>query len=266
MQFAAAADQAIVTGTKERGPLQQDWQFSLGTFLLTTDTTVRVNRDTLEGSEIDWENEFDLQDKNPFRLDASWRFAERHKLRAMWFQNNRSSSSTTTREIDFDGTVYPVNTTVDAGFDVTVIELAYEYAFYKADKLELAGSFGIHTLKFDLSLSGTITTPGGGGSVQASSDSSFTGPLPVLGFHALWDMGHDFYLDGGVQFFYVDFDQLTGVLADLKLSALWMPWRNVGFGLGYNGFYTRLTATKNDYDGRVKFGYGGAMAFVTVSF
>ena len=41
VQFAAAADQAIVTGTKERGPLEQDWQFSLGSSSRHQDTTVR---------------------------------------------------------------------------------------------------------------------------------------------------------------------------------------------------------------------------------
>ena len=54
----------------------------------------------------------------------------------MWFENNRNGSRTLTREVDFQGEIFPVTTTVSASLDEQIIELAYEYAFYKTDKLE----------------------------------------------------------------------------------------------------------------------------------
>ena len=45
-----------------------------------------------------------------------------------------------------------------------------------------------------------------------------------------------------------------------------MPWRNFGIGLGYNNFATRVDVSKNDFDGRIKFTYGGPMLFVTAAF
>ena len=135
----------------------------------------------------------------------------------------------------------------------------------QSDKLELSGSGGVHTLKFDASLSGNVTTPGGGTETRAAS-SSVTGPLPVIGFRLLWDMGHNFYLDGLAQFFYISFDNFDGSISDVKLTATWMPWRNFGVGLGYNNFRTRVDVGKNDFDGRLVFNYRGAMAFVTFAF
>src|SRR5262245_8684336 len=261
----AQAQQAQVEGQRGRGPLEQDWQFSLGSFFLTNDTKVTVNGEQLEGNEVNWENEFDLGDKDQVRIDAFWRFAERHKLRVMYFQNNRSNTRTTDREITFQGDVYPVNSVVTASLDEKIFELAYEYAFYRTEKLELSGSFGIHTLKFEPKLSATLTSTGGSQTFQ-TSDASVTGPLPVLGFHALWDIGHNFYFDGLLQFFYISFDNFDGAITDAKLAVTWMPWQNVGFGLGYNAFHTRVDVSKNDFDGKLKFGYGGAMAFVTVAF
>ena len=84
---SAQAQQMQAEGTTARGPIDQDWQFSLGTFLVTSDTKLKVNGDTIEGTDVNWENTFGLKDKDQFRLDAFWRFAERHKLRAMWFEN-----------------------------------------------------------------------------------------------------------------------------------------------------------------------------------
>ena len=253
-------------GTSARGPIDQDWQFSLGTFLLTSDTKLKLNGDTLEGTDVNWEDQFDLGDKDQFRLDAFWRFAERHKIRVMWFENNRNGSRTTTRDINFGDTTFPATTNVSASFDEQILELAYEYAFYKTEKLELSGSFGIHNLKFDAGLNGSVTTPGGGGTAELSESGSVNGPLPVIGFHALWDMGHNLYLDGLLQLFYISFDNFDGAISDAKLTVTWMPWRNFGIGLGYNGFRTRIDVSKNNYDGRVTFAYKGAMAFVTFAF
>ena len=262
----AQAQALQAEGTQARGPIDQDWQFSLGTFLVSSDTKVKLNGDTLEGTDLNWENEFDLGDQDQFRLDAFWRFAERHKIRLMYFQNNRTVSRTLTRDINFGDTTFPVTTTVRAGMDQRILELAYEYAFYKTEKLELSGSFGIHGVKFDASLSGDITTPGGGGSAEASEDGTVNGPLPVLGFHILWDMGHHLYLDGLAQLFYISFDNFDGAITDAKLTVTWMPWRNFGIGLGYNGFRTRVDVTKEGFDGRLTFRYNGAMAFVTFAF
>ena len=184
----------------------------------------------------------------------------------MWFENNRNASRTLTRDITFQGTTYPIGATVSAGLDERIAEVAYEYAFYKTENLELAGSAGIHGTKFGARLSGNISTPGGGGSAQVSEDATVNGPLPVLGFRLFWNMGGHFYVDGLAQFFYIQFDQFDGSIYDYKVAATWMPWRNVGIGLGYNRFVTRLDVTKNSLDGRLRFGYGGLMAFVNIGF
>jgi len=149
----------------DRGPIDQDFQLSLGEFFLGTDTTVRLDGQTQQtGTEVDWESEFDIGDKDSFRVDGFWRFAERHKMRFMYFENNRSESRTLSRDIVFGDTTYPVNTNVEVGIDMRLVELVYEYAFLRHDNLELSGSFGIHTLELSASLRGDISTPGGGGS------------------------------------------------------------------------------------------------------
>src|SRR5262245_25257493 len=183
----------------------------------------------------------------------------------MYFQNNRSNTRTTDREITFQGDVYPVNSVVTASLDEKILELAYEYAFYRTDKLELSGSFGIHTLKFEPKLSATLTSTGGSQTFQ-TSDASVTGPLPVLEFHPLWDIGYIFYFDVLLQLWYITVGNFDFAITDANLTFTWMLWQNVGFGLGYYAFHSRVDVSKNDFDGKLMFGYGGAMAFVPVAF
>lgn len=83
---------------------------------------------------------------------------------------------------------------------------------------------------------------------------------------ALWNMGANFYLDALAQFFYIQFDNYDGRLYDYKAGVTWFPARTFGVGLAYNSFVTRLDVEKNDFTGRLRMGYRGPMAYVTVGF
>src|SRR5262245_60844750 len=89
----------------DRGPLAQDFQMSLGWFFMNFDTDVRLDGQTTErGTDINWEDEFDFEDQDRFRIDGFWRFAEKHKLRFMYFENNRSNNKVLSRDIEFGDT------------------------------------------------------------------------------------------------------------------------------------------------------------------
>jgi len=251
----------------DRGPIDQDFQVSVGGFFMQSDTTLRLDGDTTgTGTDVDWESEFDLKDSDRFRVDAFWRFAARHKVRLMYFENNRSNTRTLTRDIDFGDTTFPVDLQVDARLETRIIELAYEYAFLQRDNMELAGSFGIHNIELESAMKGAIISPGGGGTAEVEEVGDATGPLPVIGLRYLWHIGGNFYFDGIAQFFYVEWDNNTGSIQDYKVGVTWIPWQNVGIGVGYNKFITRLDVSKDDFSGKMEVGYGGAMAFLTVGF
>jgi hypothetical protein len=251
----------------DRGPLDQDFQLSLGGFFVSTDTDMRLDgQASLTGTDIDWEHDLDLQDKDRFRADAFWRFADNHKVRFMYFENNRSSTKTLSRQVDYGDVSFPVNATVEAELNTQIIELAYEYAFLKRDTIELSGSIGIHNVNMSAALRGSITAGNSGASAQAKEEGSLKGPLPVLGLHVLWNMGGHFYLEGLTQYFQVQSGGIDGRLTDNKIGVTWFPAKQVGVGVGYNQFITTVDVDKNAFDGRLRMSYGGALAYLTVGF
>jgi len=254
----------------DRGPIDQDFQASLGAFFLSTGSEVRLDGETLgTGTKIDWENEFHVDDRDQFRVDAFWRFADKHKVRLMYFENNRSNSSVLSRDINFGDTTFPLDLEVDTFFDTRVVELAYEYAFLRRENLELSGSIGIHNIKVEAGIQGKLSTSGGEGTVDlvdAKEVAEADGPLPVLGLRILWDMGHNFYFDGLAQYFFASIDQYDGSVEDYKFGVTWFPVRNAGIGIAYNRFVTRLDVEKDSFDGRLKLQYDGPLAFITVGF
>jgi hypothetical protein len=251
----------------DRGPLAQDLEISLGGFFVSSDTQLRLDGQAgRAGTDIDWERDLDLEDKDRFRIDAFWRFAENHKVRFMYFENNRGSSKTLSRQVEFGEVTFPVNASVEAELKTQIIELAYEYAFLKRDTVELSGSIGIHDINLSAALSGSIAAGNNAVSAQAKEEGSLNGPLPVLGLRVLWNMGGHFYLDGMAQFFYVEYDNIDGRISDYKLGVTWYPIRHLGVGIGYNEFVTTINADKNAFDGRLRLSYGGALAYLTASF
>ena len=115
-------------------------------------------------------------------------------------------------------------------------ELAYEYAFLRGEHYELAGSVGIHELTFKLQL----TAVGQNVNQQLSGRADVNGPLPVIGLHYVWEFYPRWSLDAMFQFFALKFQQYDGNLQDYNATVFYMPWKNFGFGLGWNQFRTSV--------------------------
>lgn len=247
-------------------PIEQQFNLSLGVFLLDTDTTVRVDGEAARGTPVNLDNTFDFQSQDRFRADGYWRFAKRHKVRFMYFATRSESSRTIDQTIEFQGVEYPVDATVRGEFDSDIIELAYEYSFLRSHNFEVAATVGLHNLSIDTRLSAQAASSGGGGGVDQSSSAKGDGPLPVIGLRAIWALSDHFYFDAQAQFFAIKIDEYDGSLQDYKVSFVWQPLRNVGIGVGYNDFETRLDVDASEFNGRLELSYGGGLAFVTVAF
>ena len=266
---ASALALALTNPTAVRaGPVDDTFDLGLGAFLLNTKTTVRADGSSgpgapiQVGTPIDVERQLGIGNSASFRLDGYWRFLERHKLRVMYFDEGRSGSSTLTDEIVFRGQTYPIDTQVSARFDTLVAELAYEYAFLRGEHYELAASAGIHDLTFKLQL----TAVGTNTNVQESARANVNGPLPVIGLHYIWEFYPRWSLDAMLQFFALKYEQYDGNLQDYNATVYYMPWKNFGFGLGWNEFRTSLTIDNASYDGHLNWRYGGARLFFKASY
>ncbi len=244
-------------------PLDDRFSLSLGTFLLHTSTEIRVDGTTGRGTVIDTERDLGLKDSDRFRVDGYWRFAERHKLRVLYFDTKNSSGRTLERDIEVRDTVFPVNLTVESSFRTRVAELAYEYAFVRRDNYEIAGTVGIHDLRFALNITATQNNQQ---AAQLGRDADASGPLPVVGLRGVWRFHPNFYLDAQAQFFKISLDPYDGRLEDYSASVVWTPIKHLGIGAGYNKFITRLDVSADRFDGSLRWRYGGARIFIIGSF
>jgi hypothetical protein len=266
--LAASALLLAASTARADGPnlLDEGWDVSLGTFIVNQNTDVRLDGTTTGeiGTPIDWEKTFGDGDTTRFRLDGYWRFAERHKIRAMWFNASREGSKTIDTEIDWQGETFPVNTKIKGESKFNIVELAYEYAFMRRDNFELTGTAGIHYTDLSLSLSGNVND--GEITRNVKKEGSVGVPLPVFGGRALWRMGGDFWLDASAQWFALSIDEYDGSIWDAKLDVIWQPSKWVGVGLGYNHFKVDVDVNQDKFNGSLNWAYDGPRIFYTVHF
>jgi hypothetical protein len=266
---AVAEEPSVMMSATPGGPnlLEDTFNATLGTFILETNTSVRLDGPAGEvGTDFDWEENFGGSDGSRFRVDGSWRFADRHKIRGMWFNFSRNRSTVFDEEVDWGDVTFPVDVTVDGSIEFDIYELAYEYAFLKRETLELSGSFGLHMAKFTVGMSAEVDTGGGSGTAEIGDEGDLNAPLPVLGGRAIWRIHRDFWLDAMIQFFALEYENVDGRLIDTRIGVLWQPKNWGGIGIGYNRFDIDVDVSRSKYTGKLDWIYDGPQIFYSVSF
>lgn len=247
--------------------LSDPFIISLGTYLVNADTTLRIDGKAGDkGTSVDWDKTFGEGSLTRIRVDAQWRFAERHKLKVLWFNTERSKTRTFDREVEWGDETFPVNAKVKGDINYDIYELAYEYAFFRRDTYELSASIGAYYAGFDASLSATITDPDGTTQRNAKSDANVDLPLPVLGLRAQWALPYDLSLDLSGQWFSLSIDQYSGNLQDYRATLTWQPNKWLGLGLGFDWFQAHGDVDKGNFNGNLDWSFQGPMAYYSVSF
>ena len=241
------------------GLLDDTLSVSLGTFIIGTDTQVRLNGTGGQpGTDVDLGRDLGFKDTNRFRVDATWRFFKRHKLRVMYFSTDTHADKNITRDLTIGDTTYPASANLHSSNSTTIAEAAYEYSFWRGDNYEISGSAGVHTVKFKLTRQW-----------QAPSTARRGNSAPRLPRRphrcrssAYGDCGNS-SSDSGTSMgkrstLPARFITLTGHISDLRAGVTRTFGSHFGVGLGWNQFVTKVNITKDSFKGSLRWRYSGA--------
>jgi hypothetical protein len=251
--------------------LDDNFVINVGAFVFQTDTKAQLNGQSVSNPEVDFDKSFGKpKDANRVRADALWRITTTHHAPLMYFNYDKSRSSTLADPIRWGDYTFQAGANVRSDSKFSILELAYEYAFMRQPSYEVAATIGVHYTDISLRFSGAATIANSNGTINqvafASREASAPAPLPVIGLRGGWAVAPNWYVDAQGQYFQAKVGEVDGSISDLRVGATWMFSRHLGLGLGYNRFFTKVDVAKESFNGRLKFGYSGLQAYLTGSF
>jgi hypothetical protein len=260
--LATAMAQAALA--EETGPWEKA-SISLGGVVASMDASARVGTPG-SGIYFDVEDVLGLETStSAARLDALYRFGQsrRHRVQFSWFDLDRDATRTLEQEIELDGTVYPIGTTVQSKFDLAFYIVRYGYSFIHDDRVDFAGSIGVHVTGIDF----TVSAPSIG-----TTGEDITAPLPVVGVQFDVLLARNWYMRSSVEVLYLAFDGIKGGIVDSTLGVEYRPWRRFALGAGVNAIRVLLDGEEEtdvpsmDFSAKFDFRYTGLLLYGKLMF
>ncbi|MFN0242759.1 MAG: hypothetical protein ACKVWV_07680 [Planctomycetota bacterium] len=230
----------------------------VGAFAATSTTEARLDSPSGIGTTVDFEDVLGLESNDlvPQGI-ARWRFGERWRLELEHFRLDRSNTTQISGEIVWGDETFPVNSTLDTEFNVSVTRLSCGYSFYKRPDKELGIALGFHLMDIEIELSS--------GSANAD-DAAALAPLPVVSMYGQCALTDTWAVSSRLDAFRVSYDPYEGHVFSIGLDALFQPWRHVGMGFGWRSLAVEFSAEASDWEGQANSHYQGPIAFVSCSF
>ena len=254
---SARADGDYLSPTDERV-----W-ISLGAMYVSSTTNLQADSSTgVPGTAINGENKFGL-DKTDFEPEfrAVLRVAERHRVSFDYFMLDRTGNAVVTgTPILFRNVSFKPGAPLQTQLNLRAFGITYEYSFWHSEKLEIAGTLGVHAT--DISSMAEVQTQ----STRTIQTQDQAGPVPTVGIDATWVASKRFYFDGRAQYLNVHVNNGDGSLGFYELNALYRFRPNVSFALGYMAVRAHLASTQPSQAGFFDFNASGPQMFVRVSF
>jgi len=229
---------------------------SLSVFLTHRDSNTRLDASAGDpGTDVDLENELGLnRSDSVFRVDAFYKFNEAHRIDVSWFDLSRSSSKVIERDIEWNDTLYPIDTAVNSEFDLDIYKVAYTWSFLRKDRNFLGATGGLYIADTGTSLIAD--------SIGAREVTSATAPLPVIGLRGQYFFTQKWSVRASGEFFMYESGDWDGDLVDLYLGVDYEFSERIAVGVGFNSVTFDLGVSKENFTGQLDWGYSGSLVFL----
>jgi hypothetical protein len=247
---------------------------NLGYFIAVLDSSFRLGESNLGiGLEIDVEDFLGLDSTDrAFRIDAGYRFGktQKRKVEFSWFNFDRESTGFLDKQITIPpesggGTIGPG--AVKSVFNFDIIKLKYEYSLILDERVDLNVGGGLFIMPFEISVE-----VGAGGVGTGILEEDITAPLPVFSLGFDYAFTPKWILRQQLDLFYLEIDQYRGSIVAGAIALEYLPWKNVGIGLGYDSLNVKVESEDDtsvpgvDFNGEIGFYYRGLQFYVKLFF
>jgi hypothetical protein len=238
------------------------WMVRLGAYFVDgADTQFSVASNFLIGTVIDYSRDLGGESRATIpRIDAYYRFNERHRIDFTSFSIDRTG----TRTLDIDPPVV-INGedfsggTINSDINYRLYKVGYAYSFYHSSQVELSLSAGLDITTYDLKFDN--------GNGNKAETSGFTAPLPMFGLRMGYAITPKWAVHYVAETFFIDFENsVKGALFNYEINTEYRLFKNFAIGGGIARLGSALEINKTDWQGKVSDSYRGYTLFGTFYF
>ena len=238
------------------------WMLRMGSYIVDgANTQFTVNGlGGIVGTTIDFKKDLGGEDKDTIpRVDAYYRFNERHRIDFTAFSVNRAGDRELSVDITIDDEVFNVSETLKSDIKYTLYKLGYAYSFYHSPKVELGISAGINVTSYDLK----FETANG----AKAESAGVTVPLPMFGLRMGYAITPKWYVHYVAESFFIDLeDKFRGAVLNYELNTEYRLFKHFAIGAGVARLGTAADVDDDDWRGTVSDTYRGYTLFGTFYF
>ena len=247
-------------------PGEERFKFIGGVFLPAFDRKIRVDNPSLGiGEEIDLENDLGLDDtQTTFYGNAYWRFFPRHRIGVGYFRFKDEVTATAQRDLQIGDEIFPVGASISSEFKFEIFPIHYSYSFMKREKMELAGTLGLHWYRINFAVAGSLSLSGldAGTEVTAKANA----PLPLLGLQFQYHFTPKWTASIQAEAFGLSYSDYKGSLVNLAVRTEYWFFNHIGAGLAVNAFRLDFEVDSSEWRGELDYRYWGPQVYIIARF
>jgi hypothetical protein len=271
--FARAVAAAMVMGVLVAQPLvgqtpnhlYDKFQVSVSAAGVILGTTIRLDSDEGDGTEVDSEDDLGLERVaiRP-RIGFRWRPGRRHELEASYLVISRSAVKSLERDITIDSVTYTAGAELDTRVGQSQLGINYRWAIHAAERSQYGLNVGLGATFFDGEWVGTAGITDGTETAvgTVTVEESLVGPSLALGGFGRWQVGDRWYIEAELGGLYVPIDNIKVSIVQAGAAVRYFPLEWLGTELGYSLNTTRVTIDQKE-DPLIDLGASGKLKYNT---
>ena len=253
--------------------LDETYQLTIGTSVSDYDSKISINsRDDSIDKEIDFEDVLGLDNKVRLSwIKGVWHMGARHTLNLIYLPISRSSSITSSNDIDVGGNVIKAGASFATSVNTHVFDIEYVYSFYQRPDLEIGVTGGLYWMNslVEVAAAGEIILEGEDlpeFRTDYQANQRLIAPLPLLGIAAIYEINPQWRAKVNARYFDVTIGDIDGRILSLTLGTEYYFTKRLGLGASIASFDLSVQQNGVVFINRLQYEYVGLQAFMVMKF
>ena len=200
----------------------------------------------------------------PDRLSFRWRFGEKWSFWGQYWNTDDKGGAILEEDIEWEDVVFKAGTFAAGGVDLTIARAFFGRTFSTSPQHEFGLGVGFHWLSLDTFIEGQVIT-NLGETEFAREAVSADFPLPNIGAWYMYSWNQKWLFQARLDWLSASVGDYSGGLWNTQVGVHWQAFKNIGFGLFYNGFILDVDVDKDDWRGKAESSQHGPWLAITAS-